>query len=1017
MNKGIFISYRRAGNGAGFALSLFQGLQQAVGVENVFFDVSHGAIEVGKSWKDTIEDAIDKSQTLLVMVDDSFVAKISEAEDPVRIELETAFKSGIRVMPVFVGNTPPLNRELLPTSLSVLPDLQAGRIRLETSPADMQQVISDVTGSVVPEKNKPEAPNKISISRLPSTGRDVFGRVQEIELLDAAWNSPNTNVLSLVAWGGVGKSALVNHWVQKIGSTFAGAERVYAWSFYSQGSNRKAPSGDVFVDVALSWFGDPNPQQGSAWEKGERLAQLIRSTRTLLLLDGLEPLQNPPGPQEGRLRDSSIQALLRDLAVSNDGLCLISTRLPVTDLEEFEGSTVSKVELEKLSPDAGAQILRAMDVHGPDKELEKAAKEFDGHSLALTLLGSYIADVFDGDISKRHQVGPLETDVRHGGQARRVMESYEQWFGEGPEVELLNVLGLFDRPAAPAAINAIRKRPVIAGLTDNLDKLKQLQWRQLTARLRRARLLTSADPERPDYLDTHPLIREHFGQKLKEENPDAWLEANSRLFDYYSSIAKAKPESLEEMEPLFQAMMCACRAGRETDAFRDVYIKRIMRGDEYFAGYKLGTLTPLLAVLSQFFDDEDWTRPIGEDDFPDHQGLSIGDQLTVLTHVGWFLTATQSYAAPEVHEVFSFAETLCRDDNESFPVLRGLWVYNLVRAQLDAANERAEQILEIANEQGDSGYKVEAHLAMGLTAVYKGELEKGRQHLAKCLDLYNAEEHRLNAFMYGNDPGAAALAFNGFAHWLMGYPEKAVSECLAAIKLAEEVGHPFTISLTLYMIAMVFQARGDVSETQKYADTLIDFSTRQGSTHFLTHGRIFSAWAQFWSGSRDEAIEKMLKGFQEYLDTGAIVSHTYHIALLAESLSDLGEHQRALSLVNEGVDLIQEHADRRWEADLLRVKGDILSILSSDDSSFALEAYSKSIKIAKTQLAKSFELRSTVKLCEILLKEGKSKQAQKHLRTLYDWFSEGESTIDLRNAVALLEKLEYSNEMRITIES
>lgn len=996
--KGIFISYRRAGNGAGFALSLYEGLRSIVGSDHVFFDVSHGAIDVGKSWREAVGEAIGQCATFLVLVDNLFDRTINEPEDPLCIELELALELGILVIPVYVGATRPPSKDQLPASLATFPELQASRIRLETSPADLQQLIADATG------RDSQGQVKTSLSRLPVTGRDVFGRSNELQRLDQAWASPTINIISLIAWGGVGKSALINHWIHRLGATFAGAERVYAWSFYSQGTERKAPSGDVFVDAALTWFGDDDPTRGSAWEKGERLADLIRSRRTLLLLDGLEPLQYPPGPQEGRLRDPSVQALLRELAISNKGLCLISTRLPVQDLEEFEGTSVERMDLDKLSPEAGAQLLRALGVQGENRDLEQASLEFDGHGLALTLLGSYLGDVFDGDITRRHEVGPLETDVRHGGHARRVMESYEQWFGPGPEVALLRVLGLFDRPAAPAALLAIRRQPVIPGLTEPLAKLTKHQWPQLLARLRRARLLAVTDPERPHHLDTHPLIREHNGQKLQEDNASAWREANSRLYEYHSGVARDRPETIDEMEPLFQAMMCACRAGRETDALQDVYLQRIMRGKEFYAGYKLGSLSPLLAVLSQFFEDEDWTRPIAADP-PLRQGLSTRDQLTVLTHVGWFLTATQSYAAPEVGEVFSFAESLCNDDDELFPVLRGLWVYRLVRAELEEADLRARRLLEIAEKSGASGLLVEAHLAMGLTAVYTGEFERCRDHLRQCLLLYDSQQHRLNSFMYGNDPGAVALAFEGFAQWLLGYPDKAVSRCHDALELAHEVGHPFTITLILYVYVMVYQACGDVANTKKYAELLIDFSTRQGSTHFLSQGKVFSGWADFWGGGDEEAMEKMLSGLKEHLHTGAIVTHTYHIALLAEALAQLGDHERGLTLLTDGLDLIRSHGDRRWEADLYRVRGDLLASKSSPDSSGAMEAYRRSLEIAGEQAARSFELRTTIRLSRLLAKEGSTDDAGHQLSEVYGWFSEGHGTRDLMEAAALLGEL------------
>src|SRR3984957_5401369 len=303
-------------------------------------------------------------------------------------------------------------------------------------------------GSPVRESRSPgSVPKRISIARLPVTGSDVFGREEDIAFLDDAWANPDVNVVSIVAWGGVGKSTLVNHWLRRMATDhYRSAELVFGWSFYRQGTSGGTSSADEFVDAALAWFGDSDPRLGTAWEKGERLAKLILNRRSLLVLDGLEPLQNPPGPQEGRLRDPSLQALLRVLATFNTGLCLITTRVPVADLADHERSSALRRELEHLSNDAGAKLLCALGVKGQEVELRSASDEFGGHCLALTLLGSFLSDAYHGDIRFRKEVSArLAHDVRQGVHARKVMESYQSWLGEGPELSLLRMLGLFDR--------------------------------------------------------------------------------------------------------------------------------------------------------------------------------------------------------------------------------------------------------------------------------------------------------------------------------------------------------------------------------------------------------------------------------------------------------------------------------------------------------------------------------------------------------------------------------------------
>src|SRR6516165_10142835 len=353
---------------------------------------------------------------------------------------------------------------------------------------------------------KRPTPKKISIARLPVTGSDVFGREEDVAFLDRAWAKKDVNVVTIVAWAGAGKSTLVNHWLRRLAAEkYRSAELVFGWSFYRQGTRGETSSADEFLEAALAWFGDADPRIGTQWEKGERLAKLIVHHRTLLVLDGLEPLQNPPGSQEGRLREPSLQALLRELAAFNPGLCVITTRLPVADIADHERTSAPRRDLEQLSSDAGTQLLRALGVKGDEAELRSTSDEFGGHCLALTLLGSYLTDAYHGDIRCHREVSArLAQDVRQGVLARKVMESYQAWLGEGPELAILRMLGLFDRPADEKVVGALLEAPAIPGLTESLLDLSPTEWRTILARLRRARLLAGEDPHNPGHLDTHP---------------------------------------------------------------------------------------------------------------------------------------------------------------------------------------------------------------------------------------------------------------------------------------------------------------------------------------------------------------------------------------------------------------------------------------------------------------------------------------------------------------------------------
>jgi tetratricopeptide (TPR) repeat protein len=456
-------------------------------------------------------------------------------------------------------------------------------------------------------------PDNISIYKLPTTGPKLFGREKELQRLDDAWADEGTCLVTLIAWGGVGKTALVNHWLNMLAKdNYRGAKKVYGWSFYSQGAEEgKQASADEFLFETLKWFEDPQPEEGAAVEKGRRLARLVGKEKTLLILDGMEPLQYPPGEVhgfDGKLKDQGMRAFLRELTGCSPGLCVITSRERVTDLEDRMEFSVKEMPLEHLSPKAGALLLRNLGVKGSDKEIIKAVQEYDGHALALTLLGNYIKSVFKGDIRKRDRIPKLTLDRRQGRHARRVMEAYARWLGESPERYILYIMGLFDRPAPMGAIEAMKANPPIPGVTEQLQQLSEEDWGYALDNLRGANLLAKEDPHRPDILNCHPLIREHFGETFQEQKPAGWKEAHKKLYHYFKDLPeKELPDTIPEMEPLFAAVAHGCKAGLHNEVLSNVWWKRIRRKNEYYSTNKPGAFGADLAALSHFFE-RPWNR-------------------------------------------------------------------------------------------------------------------------------------------------------------------------------------------------------------------------------------------------------------------------------------------------------------------------------------------------------------------------------------------------------------------------
>jgi hypothetical protein len=464
----------------------------------------------------------------------------------------------------------------------------------------------------------PKLTRKIARTQLDKHApRVLFGRETELAALDAAWANGTLNVYTLVAWGGAGKTSLVFHWVQ---TRFAakqpkwpGVERYFDWSFYSQGTGEsRQTSADLFIAKALEFFGDPDPTVGGPYERGERLAGLIRQHRTLLILDGIEPLQQPPNdPQAGRLKDPALDALLRELAADNPGLVVITTREHLTDIDKLANTEAQK--LDKLSEEAAVALLRDLRIVGTDEELHAAWKDAGGHALTLSLLGRFIADAYeDRDIRHYREVKFEAADQEHQGRsAFKVMIAYERWLRSGGperqrELAVLRLTGLFDRPMAKPCLQALRAEPAIPGLTDALVKLTQPQWNIAVTRLSEVELLSVS----ADAIDAHPLIREYFAAQLQRDQPAAFQAAHSRLFDDLCENTPHCPDGIDGLAPLYEAVTHGCLAGRHQEACRKVYHDRILRGtgnDGFYSMRKLGAIGADLAAVAAFFD-EPWRQ-------------------------------------------------------------------------------------------------------------------------------------------------------------------------------------------------------------------------------------------------------------------------------------------------------------------------------------------------------------------------------------------------------------------------
>jgi predicted ATPase len=419
-------------------------------------------------------------------------------------------------------------------------------------------------------------------------------------------------------------------------------------------------------------------------------------------------------------------------------------------------------------------------------------------------------------------------------------------------------------------------------------------------------------------------------------------------------------------------------------------------------------------------------------------------ELTLQITLGTSLMATKGFAAPEVERAYARAQELCRQVGETpqlFRVLSGLWFFYLARAELQTAHQVAEQLLSLALNVQDPAVLVEAHRTLGMTLWHLGEFASAQKHCEQGIALYDADAIREAAQklnIYVVDPWMLCRDFMALSLWLLGYPDQALKRIHETLTLARELSHSFSVAVVLDAAAWIHQFRREGQATQERAAALIALCTEQGFTLVAAEGTMLRGWALVEQGE-EEGIAQIRQGLAVWRATGAEMSLLYFLILLAGAYGKAGQAEEGLSTLSEALTLVNRTGERFYEAELYRIKGQLVlqsgvkkslgqvqdkskQVKTSLESELpntqhptpstqaeleagAEECFHKAIEIARRQQAKSLELRAAMSLSRLWQKQGKKDKARQMLAEIYNWFTEGFDTADLKDAKALLDAL------------
>jgi predicted ATPase len=374
------------------------------------------------------------------------------------------------------------------------------------------------------------------------------------------------------------------------------------------------------------------------------------------------------------------------------------------------------------------------------------------------------------------------------------------------------------------------------------------------------------------------------------------------------------------------------------------------------------------------------------------------------------LQVAHGYAAPEVERTYVRARALCDMLPEApahFSVLWGLWMFYVVRSDLEKSRELADQLLLLAQRAQDRALLLQACLALAVTALSLGDLAGTRHHTEQAATLYDRVQHSSHALLYGQDPGVTCLAFRAVALWLLGYPDQAVQRSREAVALGGELGHPTSRALALHFAGMLRHYRREAPAVKGIAEATLAIATEHGLSLWQGNGLVMRGWALAEQGAWTAGTTQVREGLTAFLATGALIYRTYYLVMLAEALGRAGQVQQGLGVLAEAQALMHGMGECFHGAELHRLRGEFLlrQGTAAGASDEAEASFRRALAIARKQQAKSLELRAAMSLTRLFQMQNRQSEARPLLAECYEWFTEGFDTPDLQDARALLNQL------------
>lgn len=336
-------------------------------------------------------------------------------------------------------------------------------------------------------------------------------------------------------------------------------------------------------------------------------------------------------------------------------------------------------------------------------------------------------------------------------------------------------------------------------------------------------------------------------------------------------------------------------------------------------------------------------------------------------------------------------------------VRRGLFSCYYARGALALALEQGQHVATLGQRMDDPGSQMLGHWMLGCIAFWQGEFATARRELEDAVALYDPNEQKSKTLALQIDPGVNALCHLCWVLWVLGYPERAIETGERAIRTARELAQPLALAMALFLACETCACCGQYASAGQLLDELIAVTDEHGLGYLGSCAHVLKGQELIAQDQCVAGLEQVDRALLEFQAQEAGLGVPWSMSISATGCARLGRLEQGLATITAAFEAVDSNGERHWEAELWRLKGELLLLRVVPDSREAEACFRRAIDIARRQSAKSLELRATMSLFRLLDRHGNTGVPREMLAEVCSWFGEGFDTADIRHARAALQ--------------